>query len=61
MSELSVLIQARKEIKADISKEKNLPKWNQTKIAQLTNRLNNTNEMIAVFVERNSEGERTLF
>lgn len=60
MSDLSVLLQARKEIKEAIEAELRLPKWSRNKMALLNNRLNETNEDICCLVERGTKGEATL-
>ena len=61
MSDLSVLMQARKEIKAELKAELAQPKWSQAKKKALEYQLSLTNELIAQHIENNTEGERTLF
>ena len=60
MSELSVLLQARREIKEELERELKLPKWSRSKVTFLNTLLNETNEDICCLVERGSEGDLTL-
>lgn len=60
MSDLSVLLQARKEIKQDIKTELDLPKWSQHRVKSLCKRLDEINEDICCLVESGTEGELTL-
>lgn len=60
MSELSVLLQARREIKEDIAKEQALPKWDRKNIKKLDDALKETNERICQMIENKTEGDLTL-
>lgn len=61
MSELSILLQARKEIMMEIREEERRPKWDRDGLDKLKTQLDITNNLIAQHVENNTEGERTLF
>ena len=64
MSDMSVLLQARREIKTEIAAIGARPDWDRSKkhdeaVARLN--LHETNEKIAQLVELGTDGERTLF